>query len=199
MPERTKYAPGTPSWIDLTTPDTAAAKRFYGALFGWEFTDEGTDDPSNPAGRMAVCADPTGAVFCLWQSKDHIGAELVNEHGTLTWNEIMTPDIAKASEFYVELFGWAAEVTDLGPMQYTSFLLKDRQTAGGMSSPADGIPAHWGVYFCVDDTDALVEQAKGLGATVFAEPTDIPPGRFATLTDPQGAMFNVLTWSEPTD
>lgn len=128
MPARTKYAPGTPSWIDLTTPDTAAAKRFYGTLFGW-----------------------------------------------------------------------AAEVTDLGPMQYTSFLLKDRQTAGGMSSPAAGIPAHWGVYFCVDDTDALVEQAKGLGATVFAEPTDIPAGRFATLTDPQGAMFNVLTWSEPTD
>ena len=111
----------------------------------------------------------------------------------------MTPDIAKSTEFYVELFGWSAEVTDMGLMQYTSFLLKDRQTAGGMSPPVEGIPAYWGVYFNVDDTDALVEKAKSLGATVMAEPTDIPPGRFATLADPQGAMFNVLTWSDPTD
>jgi len=260
MPARTKYAPGTPSWIDLATPDVAASKQFYGDLFGWAFSD-GTDDPANPyvmadlggkavagmmplseemaaggmppcwssyvtvadidataakvaelggsvmqppfdvmtAGRMAVCADPTGAVICLWQAKDHIGAELVNEHGTLTWNEIMTADIPKATEFYVELFGWGAETTDMGPMQYTSFMLGDRPVAGGMTPPVEGIPAYWGVYFNVDDTDALVEQAKGLGATVLAEPTDIPPGRFATLADPQGAMFNVLTWTDPTD
>lgn len=261
MPARTKYAPGTPSWIDLATPDMAAAKRFYGALFGWEFTDEATDDPANPyvmammggksvagvmqlseemaaggmppawssyvtvadidasatkvtelggtvmqapfdvmtAGRMAVCADPTGAVICLWQAKEHVGAELVNEHGTLTWNEIITPDVAKATEFYVELFGWGAETTDMGPMQYTSFMLGDRPVAGGMNPPMEGMPSFWGVYFNVDDTDALVEQAKGLGATVVAEPMDIPPGRMATLADTQGAMFNVLTWSEPTD
>jgi len=261
MPARTKYAPGTPSWIDLATPDVAAARQFYGALFGWEFAESDTDDPENPyfmatlggkavagvmrlseemaaggmppvwssyvtvadvdesagkvtalggtvmqapfdvmgAGRMAVCADPTGAVICLWQAKEHIGAELVNEHGTLTWNEIMTADVAKATEFYVELFGWAAETTDVGPMQYTSFMLGDRPVAGGMSPPVEGIPAYWGVYFDVDDTDALVEKAKGLGATVLAEPQDIPPGRFATMTDPQGAMFNVLTWTEPTD
>lgn len=260
MPERTNYAPGTPSWIDLATPDVPASKRFYGALFGWDF-EEGSDDPNNPyvmalrdgksvagmmplseemaaggmppcwssyvtvadidaaaarvtelggavmqapfdvmtAGRMAVCADPTGAVFCLWQAKDHIGAELVNEHGTLTWNEVTTADVAKATEFYVELFGWGAETTDMGPMQYTSFMLGDRPVAGGMSPPVEGIPAYWGVYFNVDDTDALVEQAKGLGASVLAEPIDIPPGRMATLTDPQGAMFSVLTWTDPTD
>jgi uncharacterized protein len=41
MAERTSYAPGTPSWVDLTTPDLQDALRFYGALFGWEFEDAG--------------------------------------------------------------------------------------------------------------------------------------------------------------
>ena len=44
MGERTKYTPGTFSWADLTTPDQAAAKRFYGALFGWELTDNPVGD-----------------------------------------------------------------------------------------------------------------------------------------------------------
>jgi len=42
MAEMTGYAPGTPSWIDLSTPNMAAAKAFYGSLFGWEMT---TPDP----------------------------------------------------------------------------------------------------------------------------------------------------------
>lgn len=35
MAERTSYAPGTPSWVDLGSPDSAAAAAFYGGLFGW--------------------------------------------------------------------------------------------------------------------------------------------------------------------
>ncbi len=37
MPERSSYAPGVPSWVDLATTDPAAARDFYGQLFGWEF------------------------------------------------------------------------------------------------------------------------------------------------------------------
>ena len=43
MAERSGYEPGTPSWVDLTTPDLDAAKRFYGELFGWEFEDAGAE------------------------------------------------------------------------------------------------------------------------------------------------------------
>jgi predicted enzyme related to lactoylglutathione lyase len=39
MPARTSYAQGTPNWVDLQTADPAAAKAFYGALFGWSFDD----------------------------------------------------------------------------------------------------------------------------------------------------------------
>jgi predicted enzyme related to lactoylglutathione lyase len=39
MGERTKYAPGTFSWTDLSTTDQDAAKQFYGQLFGWTAVD----------------------------------------------------------------------------------------------------------------------------------------------------------------
>ena len=44
MPERTQYAPGTPSWVDLQTSDQAGAKKFYGALFGWDYDEQPMGD-----------------------------------------------------------------------------------------------------------------------------------------------------------
>jgi predicted enzyme related to lactoylglutathione lyase len=151
------------------------------------------------AGRMAVLADPAGAVFCLWQAKEHIGAELVNEHGALDWNELITPDVDAAAKFYCELFGWKAQTDDMGGMAYTAFLLGDRPIAGAMKPPMDGIPPSWGTYFAVDDTDAAVAAAKAGGGSVIAEPQDIPPGRMAVLSDPQGAVFSVLKLAQPAD
>ena len=56
----------------------------------------------------------------------------------------------------------------------------------------DEVPAHWLVYFTVEDTDAVVEKAKGGGGTSGSEPIDIPVGRFAVLADPHGAVFAVI-------
>lgn len=141
---------------------------------------------------MAVLADPTGAVIGLWQPKEHIGAEVVNEPGALTWNELLTPDVDKAAAFYNTLFGWTAKTEQMGPMTYTELQLDGQSIAGAMPPPMDGIPPHWGIYFAVADTDATVADAKARGATVMAEPMDIPPGRMAVLADPQGAMFNMI-------
>lgn len=261
MPARTSHAPGTPSWIDLQTPDPAAAKTFYASLFGWEYRDEDTGMPDNPytmclksgksvaglgglpeeqralgvpphwntyvtvkdveassakaselggnvmappmdvmdAGRMSVLVDPTGAVFCIWQAKEHIGAELVNEHGTLTWSELMTPDVDAAAKFYEGLFGWSANAEDMGGMIYTVFMLGDRPMGGAMKPPMEGIPANWSPYFAVDDCDATVDAARSGGATVFMGPDDGPPGRMAALADPQGAMFSVIKPAQPAD
>jgi predicted enzyme related to lactoylglutathione lyase len=44
MPIMTKHEPGTFSWTELATTDSGAAKKFYGALLGWEFDDM----PSGP-------------------------------------------------------------------------------------------------------------------------------------------------------
>jgi len=143
------------------------------------------------AGRMAVVQDPTGAVILLWQAKQNIGATLVNEPGTFSWSELITPDVPKAAEFYEAVLGWGAETHTEG-MTYTEFKLGGESIAGAMNPPMPGIPPLWGIYFATDDTDATVEKAKALGGTVFAGPMDIEPGRFAALADPQGAMFNVI-------
>ena len=147
------------------------------------------------AGRMAVIQDPTGAVLELWQAKNNIGASLVNEPGTFSWSELMTPDVPKAAAFYDAVLGWGSRTHGEG-MPYTEFTLDGNSIAGAMNPPMPGIPPVWGVYFSVADTDATVAKATSLGAAVFAGPTDIEPGRFAVLADPQGAMFNVITMRE---
>jgi predicted enzyme related to lactoylglutathione lyase len=152
------------------------------------------------AGRMFVATDPTGAFFMCWQPKENIGAEVVNEHGALTWNELQTPDVDAAAAFYSKLFGWKANAIDMGDMTYTAFELDGRGIGGAMNPPMEGVPAHWQVYFAVDDTDAAVATARKGGATVLAEPMEVPNvGRMAALMDPQGAAFSVLKNASPTD
>jgi len=148
------------------------------------------------AGRMAVFADSAGAAIGLWQPNQHIGAQLVNEPGTYCWSELMTDELAAAKVFYNAVFGWDAETQGPeGPGGYTEWKVGGRSVGGMMAKP-DAMPADtpsfWGVYFAVADTDASVSRARGLGASVLMPATDIEPGRFATLSDPGGAMFNVL-------
>lgn len=152
------------------------------------------------AGRMAIAADPTGAVFGIWQPRDFSGAELVNEAGTLCWNELMTRDVEAAKSFYAAVFGWGAKVSgpDDSPagMAYTEFQVDGRSIAGMMEMsegmPAE-IPSNWLVYFAVDDADASAATAEAAGGAIANPPMDIPSvGRFALLNDPFGAVFAVI-------
>jgi hypothetical protein len=150
------------------------------------------------AGRMAVIMDPTGAVLCIWKPNQHIGAQLVNENGTFTWSELMTPDIDKAAAFYREIFGWTA--VPFEGMNYTVFNnAAGRGVAGAMNPPMEGMPTYWGIYFSVDDCDGTVADAQKAGATVLMPPTDMEGvGRMAALQDPQGAVFSVIKNAGPT-
>jgi predicted enzyme related to lactoylglutathione lyase len=149
------------------------------------------------AGRMAVIADPTGAMLCIWSPKGNIGAETVNEPGALAWEELITPDIPKAGVFYEKIFGWKAAPVPDG--SYTEWKLGDRSIGGAMNPPMEGIPTVWGVYFAVEDTDKAVELIKSNSGSVFQGPMDIEPGRFAVCADPAGAMFNVIKLANPGD
>ena len=181
------------TYVTVTDADAtaAAATKAGGTVLAGPFA-------VMDAGRMAVLADPTGAVISLWQPKNHIGAALVNEHGTLTWNELISPDVPKAAQFYKQLFGWDAETSEGPPMTYTEFKLDGQSVGGAMAPPMEGIPPNWGVYFAVDDTDATLDAATKRGATVLNGPMDIPVGRFAVLMDPQGAVFSVIKLANPT-
>jgi predicted enzyme related to lactoylglutathione lyase len=148
------------------------------------------------AGRMAIFADPSGAVFGVWQAGDHKGAQLVEEAGAFCWIELMTTDVESARRFYGAVFGWGTEDSDMGGATYTVFQAHGRSIAGMMAKgehvPPE-VPPSWGVYFAVEDTDAAVGLVRERGGQVHVEPTDIEPGRFAIVADPQGASFGIIT------
>ena len=151
------------------------------------------------AGRMAVIADPTGAVFGLWQAGQHRGYGVVGETGAVTWHELMTSDVAKAKAFYEEVFDWKGEAFPTpgndGGVPYTVFKKGEEQVGGAMQNPEgmESIPPHWMLYYYSDDCDATANKVKELGGQIYFGPQDIPTvGRFATCADPQGAAFSLL-------
>jgi uncharacterized protein len=142
------------------------------------------------SGRMAVVLDPTGAAISFWQAKEHIGAELYAEDGTVGWWELMTSDPKRAIAFYTELFGYGTEEYPIENGTYTVLTHKGQQAAGIMTAPEAGMPAAWTPYFQVADADATFKKATRLGANVMmpvTEQEDI--GRYSWITDPQGAVI----------
>jgi uncharacterized protein len=149
-------------------------------------------------GRMALAADPTGALVGVWQARAHRGAQRVDEPSTLTWNELVTRDLEAAAAFYAAAFGHS--VTDVktgGDPDYWTFAVGDR-LAGGMRRKDAGsgdAPSHWLPYFAVDDVDDATRRATDLGGTVLAAPEQSTYGRIATIRDPQGAALALLGMS----
>jgi len=166
------------------------------------------------AGRMAVLADPEGAVFCVWQAQRNPGAELVNEHGTVNFNGLNTRDAESAKAFYGSVFGWTTLGLPGGVEMWTlpgygdhlserDPELRERVLESGgpvgfedvvaaiTPIPEDQgeMPAHWSVTFGVDDADAIAAKAAELGGTVIAPPFDAPWVRMTVISDPQGATF----------
>lgn len=166
------------------------------------------------AGRMAVLSDPEGAVFCVWQAKEHKGARIVNEPGAVVFHTLHTGDLEAAKAFYGEVFGW--RTLGLGGSEemwtlpgYGDHLEQGdpgmRERMAGVGVPAGfedvvaslasigdgraGTPPHWGVTFAVEDADAAAERAAELGGKVVMAPFDAPWVRMTVIADPQGATF----------
>ena len=147
-------------------------------------------------GRMAVLTDPSGASFAIWQAKKSIGSQVTGEEGSIAWAELWTRNVDACGSFYSKLFGWGASVQDMGNMKYTMFAEGKDQRAGMMPMMPDvpaNVPSHWVVYFTVKNCDATAKKADSLKFKALVPPTDIPKmGRFAILSDPQGAAFGIF-------
>ena len=194
-------------WVE-SADDTAAKVRDAGGQV--------LMDPFDvmDAGRMGVFADPEGAAFCAWQAKNHKGARIVNEAGSLNFNGLNTRDVAGAKAFYGSVFGWTTLVLEGGAEMWTlpgygdhleertPGLRKMVAQSGGpvgfedvvasivpLADDQPDVPAHWNVTFAVDDADATAAKAKELGGTVIVPPFDAPWVRMAVLADPAGASF----------
>jgi uncharacterized protein len=148
-------------------------------------------------GRTARIQDPTGARVSLWQPRS-LRTVRANEPGTPIWNELLTPDIGRATRFYADVLGLTGQdspVSWAGAASSSTFSSGGRPVAGlsGLDGPLEEAPPHWNVYFNVVDVDEAVAQADALGAKLVVPPYDLEgTGRMALLTDPHGAMFSLL-------
>jgi predicted enzyme related to lactoylglutathione lyase len=187
--------PGPPVWATYVNTADADAVASRVAAHGGQILAPPFDVLD--AGRMAVFADPSGAVFSAWQPKNHVGAGIVNEPGAYAWSELVATDVDGALIFYPAVFGWSVNrlPPDGDPLQYVEWKLGDRSIGGMLPKPPTipaEVPAFWGVYFAVEDCDRAVEEVTRLGGRTLMPPMDIEPGRFAVVTDPAGAAFNVM-------
>jgi len=148
-------------------------------------------------GRMAAFQDPAGGVISAWQPQAIAGGFPVGEPNTFGWAELSARGVDKAIPFYQKVFGWDTKTSDMGPEQppYTEFQLGGESIAGGQEMqpmvPAE-VPSYWLVYFTVADVDKSFRAATQAGARELVAPMEFPGGRFAILTDPQGASFGLL-------
>jgi predicted enzyme related to lactoylglutathione lyase len=194
-------------WVD-SADDAASKVRDAGGgvvMEPFDFMD---------ASRIAVFTDPEGAAFCVWEAREHKGARLVNDPGSLNFNGLNTRDVEGARSFYGSVFGWRTLAMDGGAEMWTlpgygdylegyhPGLRKQMAEAGAPEGFEDVVatinpiaddqpdtPAHWSVTFAVDDADATAAKATELGGTVIVPPFDAPWVRMTVIGDPQGATF----------
>ena len=173
------------SYVTVASADDAAASaKEHGGMLAMEPFDV------MDAGRMALVADPTGAFFAVWEPRDNIGAQIVNEPGTLTLNQLNTSDPEHAQRFYADVFGWRFEAVEGGDAPYWGIYNGDRLNAGMMPLPPEaGMPSHWLVYFGSESVDDDAARVGELGGTVIVPPMPIPSGRILVAADPQGGVF----------
>ena len=203
LPDRTQR----PSWVTYIRVDNTedVVKRTKHA--GGRVLDGPVDAP--PAGRLAVLADPSGAVVCAWEAGTREGAQLVNEPSAWAMSTLHVADTEEAKAFYGTVFGWEPE--QFGPV--TLWRLPGyvggeptqpvpRDVVGVMApiaAGANGAAAQprWSVDFWIDDADAAAVRAAALGGSVIVPPHDTPGFRSSVIADPQGAVFSISRLVRP--
>jgi predicted enzyme related to lactoylglutathione lyase len=158
-----------------------------------------------PFGTMVTAADPSGAVFGVWQPAEHEGFDVTGAPGTYVWTEVYTRDPGRVDAFYEAVFGFSGkqlfDTSQAGGIDFRVYSPRDttpgpeNAVAGrftmGEGFPAE-LPAHFLVYFGVEDCDAAADTIRRLGGRVTLGPQDSPFGRWATVADDQGANFAII-------
>ena len=143
-------------------------------------------------GRMAAIKDPTGATFNIWQGTGHHGVGVTGIAGTMCWADLSTPDPARAAAFYSDLFAWQLEASENDKSGYLHIKNKGEYVGGvpPASHRSANMPAHWLIYFAVENCDVTAARAEALGARLILPPISMPGvGRMSVIADPEGAVF----------
>ncbi|MEU8691273.1 VOC family protein [Streptomyces sp. NPDC048665] len=146
-------------------------------------------------GTMCLAREPSGAVFGVWQAGSHEGFEATGTPGAYCWAEVFTREPEKADTFLSAVFPYRMKQMEDHAVDYRMFDVGGDPVLGRMKMTDDfppEVPSYINVYFTVDDCDRAVERAVKLGAVLRFGPMSSPFGRFAALSDPQGANFSVI-------
>jgi len=172
MPERTSYASGTPSWVDIQTSDTSAAKGFYGSLFGWSFVDNPIDEANGVYYSIATVRGlDVAAVAPLGEQ----AAAGVPPH----WNSYVSVDDVDATTANVEAAG--------GHVHAPPFDVMDAGRMSVVQDPTGAIILLW--------------QAKSnIGAKLVNEANTFSWSELITPDIPKAADFynKLLGWTSVT-
>jgi uncharacterized protein len=177
-----------PSWLSHVAVEDADATAGRVVELGGRVVAPAFDVAT--FGRMAVVADPQGAVLGLWQAREVIGAQVVNDVGAMVLNQLNTTEPEGARAFYGDLFGWEFAPVAGGALPYWGITNGDRLNGGMMAlDPRAPAPPHWLVYFTVDDLDGADALLVDGGGAVVVPPMAIESGRILVAHDPQYAFF----------
>jgi predicted enzyme related to lactoylglutathione lyase len=182
---------GPSAWtVSLATPDVDATvervRRAGGTVL------EGPADAMGQ-GRWAVVRDPVGARLGLWQGRDHVGCQVVNEPGSLVRNDLVTPDPGSARAFYASVFDFTLDRNeDMPDIDFTFLRRPDGHEVGGIMGAPGAAASAWNTTFEVAGTDDVVQRAVDAGGSSTGV-EEFRYGRMATITDPFGAEFSVIT------
>lgn len=200
LPEAARQMGGGPFWqANVVVADVDASCARVQQLGGKVYHAETVPT----IGRLAVIADPQGAVLALFTPERPMPPHDLAREGEVSWHELYTTDHEAAFEFYRQIAGWERLGSfDMGPMgQYLLWGRGGTQLGGMMTMPPgmkapDGraIPPNWLYYINTADLDAALARARGRGAIVLHGPMEVPTGqRVVQLLDPNGAAIALTT------
>ncbi|MGW7202175.1 VOC family protein [Streptomyces sp. NPDC054837] len=187
---------GQSQWcLYLASPDAAATAG--------KIRDNGGEVLMEPMavgdfGTMCLGRDPSGAVFGVWQAGQHEGFEAIGEPGAYAWAEVFTREPEKTDGFLTAVFPYRAKQMEDDAVDFRIFDIGENTVLGRMKMTDDfppEVPSYVNVYFAVSDCDDAVAKATKLGGVLRFGPMSSPFGRFAALSDPQGASFSVIDLS----
>lgn len=120
-------------------------------------------------------------------------------NNTFCWNGIVTSDPAKTLAFFPEVLGWTVQEVDMGGDKVSMLANGETPLAHVRGPQMDGETTWWNNYLRVDDVDAVAAAVEKAGGKIVVPPTDIAPGRFATVATPSGASFSLFHEANPDD
>ncbi|MEU6167538.1 VOC family protein [Streptomyces tanashiensis] len=192
-PDRHLRIAWTPYLATEDADETAESIRCCGGTVAVGPLDAGE------AGRLAICSDPAGAVFGVWQAEAHHGTVIAGPPGTPVWNELLTYETSSIGKFYRTVFGYEVEPFASADHDYATLHVAGTAVASlhgvGNALPRDRGP-HWMTYFEVADTDAAAGLVQELGGRVLRPPREGTAGRLALVADPEGAVFTLVRSAE---